>query len=285
MHDHGESLKEPFTGRPREPKKGRRGVSPTYQALIEAHRWKGKTVVDIGCGTGAGTVLLAKLGADAVGVDVDAEVLIQAKERAEEEGATGARFLCADVEMAEYAALAGAPRGIDGVLAHLCFSDEIAKRAGRALKPGGLFFIRAFEEEMWKESGPGSEFAYSEDDMKKVLVDAGFRINRLEVERRVQTFSSFPEFEASMLWDEHRRAQWEAGGRLERLRASFASGNRNLTEAFLVIEAQRIGEKAATRRPVRKVPKKSKKKAKRLAKKRKGGKKRKGAPRRSSRRS
>lgn len=237
-----------MVGRPREPMKGRRGVSPTFQSMVESHTWKGKSVVDIGCGTGAGAVLAAKLGADALGIDVDAEVLVQANERAEEEAADGARFMCADVEMADYADLAGAPGGVDGILAHLCFSDEIAKRAAKALKPGGLLFVRAFESQMWKESGPASDFAYTEAQMRKLLKAAGYKVNRLEVERRVQTFDSFSEFEKSMLWDEHRRAQWEEGGRLETLRKSFKKGNHDLTEAFLVVEAQRVQKAAAARR-------------------------------------
>ena len=260
-HEHGQNLRAGLAGRPREPKKGRRGVSPTFQAMVEAHPWNGKSVIDIGCGTGAGAVLVAKLGADAVGVDVDAQVLIQAHERAAEEGATGARFLCADVEMADYADLAGGP--LDGVLAHLCFSQEVAKRAAQALKPGGLFFIRAFETQMWKESGPTSEFSHSEAGMRKLLANAGFKVKQLKVERRVQTFASFPEFEKSMLWDEHRRAQWEEGGRLARLRKSFEKGNRSLTEAFLVVEAQRkatpkprAGKPAKRRTPTRRGAKK-----------------------------
>jgi hypothetical protein len=65
----------------------------------------------------------------------------------------------------------------------------------------------------------------------------------------VQTFDSFAAFEKSMLWDEHRRAQWEEGGRLGRLRASFAKGNRDLTESFLVVEAQRRAPPARSGRP------------------------------------
>ena len=47
-HDHGDPLRPTPLGRPREPKKGRRGVNPTFQAMIEAHDWKDKWVVDIG---------------------------------------------------------------------------------------------------------------------------------------------------------------------------------------------------------------------------------------------
>jgi SAM-dependent methyltransferase len=242
MHDHDHDAPHgasqgAMLRRPREPKRGRRGVSPTFQAFVEAHDWKGKSVVDLGCGTGAGTVMAAKLGASALGIDLDAEVLIAAKERAAEAKAHRARFLCADVEMADYADLAGGP--VDGVLAHLCFSDEIARRAGKALKPGGLFFIRAFESDMWKEAGSASDFAYSAEAMRKLLASAGFKVNKLKVERRVQTFDSFPHFEESMLWDAHRRAMWEESGRLETLRRGFKRGNRDLTEAFLLVEAVR----------------------------------------------
>jgi SAM-dependent methyltransferase len=226
-----------MAGRPREPKQGRRGVSPKFEALVRAHRWEGKRVLDIGCGTGAATVLAAKLGADAVGVDIDAAVLVEANERAKEERAAHARFLCADVEFVDFGQIAQAPGGLDGVLAHLCFSEEIAKRAAKALRPGGAFIVRSFHKDMWKEAGEDSPFSFSSTTLRALMKRLGLTVTHLEVERRTQEFDSFDVFVADFLWDEGRRAQWQEDGRLETMRKRFGEGKRTLSEAFLVFEA------------------------------------------------
>ncbi len=236
-----------MAGRPREPKKGRRGVSPKFEALVRAHSWKGKTVLDIGCGTGAATVLAARLGAQATGLDIDAAVLIEANARAKEERASTARFLCADVEAVDLARLAKAPGGVDGVLAHLCFSEEIAKRAAKALRPGGVLIVRSFHKDMWKEAGEDSPFSFSPSTMRALLKRLGLSVAHLEVERRRQEFGSFEAFVEDFLWDPGRRAQWQEDGRLETMRKRFKQGERTLSEAFLVFEATKPA--AASKKP------------------------------------
>jgi len=239
-HEHrSEKLKEAFAGRPREPHGGRRGVSPRFKARVEAHRWKGKKALDIGCGTGAGTLLLASLGADAVGMDIDAAILLEAAERAREDGTKNARFVCADAELADFEEVAMAPDGLDGVLAHLCFSKELARRAADALKPGGVLIVRSFHKDMWKEAGGGSPFAFTEPEMRQLLASLGLQVRHLEVERRTQTFESIEAFEEAMLWDAGRHAHWQEDGRLDTLRRAFARGEHSLTEAFLVVEARK----------------------------------------------
>jgi SAM-dependent methyltransferase len=244
VHSHG-------ADRPREPHHGRRGVSPRYKALIEAHDWKGRVAVDIGCGSGAGTLLLAGLGASATGIDIDPEVIALGASRAKEDGLTTAKFRCADVESSDWKKIAKAPDGLDGVVAHLCFSEAIARRAARSLKAGGVLIVRSFEKHMWKEAGDRSPFALSRGEMRELLGALGFTVSHLEVERRTQRFPSFAAFEAEFLDQPARRARWEEDGRLEALRRSFARGNRALTESFLVLEARRnpLSPKGRRRRP------------------------------------
>jgi SAM-dependent methyltransferase len=239
--------------RPPEPHRGHRGVSPAFKELLDRHDWKDKWVVDIGCGTGAATVLLAKRGAHAVGVDLDPGVLLDASERAHEEGVESARFVCADAEAVDYRALAGAPGSLDGVVAHLCFSDRIAKRAAAALGPGAVFMVRAFHQDQWKQAGFRSPFAMSVPAMRGLLRRVGFDVTRLEVERRSQRFESLEDFAEKFLSDPGRRAQWQDDGRLTKIAASFRRGNRTLSEAFLVVEA--------VRRPAPAEPKRARKRA------------------------
>lgn len=249
------ALRELGTARPKEPAHGRRGVSPRFKELVEAHDWKGKVVVDIGCGSGAGTVLAAVLGATAVGVDIDPLALMEASERALEEHADSARFVCADAELVDFRLLAGAPGGVDGVLAHLCFSDTIATKAAAALKPGGTLIVRCFHRDMWKEAGDPAPFAYSEAGVRRLLNSRGLEVLHLEVERRKQKFRSIEVFVEEFLADPARRARWQEDGRLATLRRAFAKGGRTLTEAFIVLEAVKSGARPRPRASAKKLRK------------------------------
>ena len=248
----GHDLRSHCADRPREPHGGRRGVSPRYKALVAGHDWSGKVAFDVGCGSGAGTLLLAGLGARAVGIDIDPEVIALAASRAEEDGLESAKFLCADAESRDWKRLAKAPGGLDGVTAHLCFSPEIAKRAAGALKPGGFLIVRSFEKRMWKEAGGSSPFALSPSELRALLRGLGLTLTHLEVERRTQRFPSFAAFESDFLEQPERRARWEEDGRLATLRQSFERGDRKLTESFLVFEARKRKPSAGSRRGGRK---------------------------------
>lgn len=228
---------ESYRLRPPEPHHGRRGVSPRFRALLEAHDWKGKRVLDIGCGTGAATVLLAKLGALATGIDIDPLPLMDAQGRAKQAG-INARFLCADAELADLQDLGGGPP-LGGVVAHLCFSKAIAKRAAKALAPGGVFIVRAFHRDMWKEAGGSPHAGYTPTGIRKLLRIEGFEVKCVEVERRTQRFKSFADFDAQFMSDAERRKQWEEDGRLARVKKHFERGNHELTEAFILFDARR----------------------------------------------
>lgn len=238
--------------RPPEPAGGRRGVSPGFQKVIERHQWKGRSAVDIGCGTGAATLLLSRLGANALGVDLDPEAVALAAERADAEGVSSARFVCADAEAVDYRALLSTEDAIDGVVAHLCFSDRIAKRAAQSLRPGGVFIVRSFHKDMWKEVGFDAPFAFSVAQMRALLGRLGFKVTALNVERRTQRFDSLEDFMEKFLSDPARRAHWQEDGRLRRMKAIFDRGGHSLSEAFLLVEAVKQPPRAPVRRPAKK---------------------------------
>jgi demethylmenaquinone methyltransferase/2-methoxy-6-polyprenyl-1,4-benzoquinol methylase len=106
---------------------------------------KGQKVLDIGCGTGALTLKAAQRGAQAKGIDINAQMLEVAKEKAEQSGLElmtefqekGVSELD-KVEQASY----------DAVTSGLCFSelseDEIRyalRQIKRILKKDGLLLI------------------------------------------------------------------------------------------------------------------------------------------------
>lgn len=63
---------------------------------------KGKRVLDIGCGDGHNSVLLAKLGAQVTGIDISPKSIALAQKRAEINGLNDSvRFICSPLEEAE----------------------------------------------------------------------------------------------------------------------------------------------------------------------------------------
>src|SRR3954469_21622794 len=101
----------------------------------------GKRIVDVGCGEGIDTVLLAKLGAaEVVGVDLSPGAIALAEERARLNGvADRVRFVCAPVETA-----AIEPRSFDvvwcnAILHHLTDNlDPVMARIASWCRAGGI---------------------------------------------------------------------------------------------------------------------------------------------------
>lgn len=120
----------------------RRRFVPEYRFRI-ARRLEGKRVIDVGCGTGENSVLLAKLGARVTGVDVSAKAIRIAEQRAEANGvADRAEFLCAPVERAPVPAGAFDIVWCDAFLHHVL--DELSgvlSQFRRWCAPGGEAII------------------------------------------------------------------------------------------------------------------------------------------------
>src|SRR5262249_44788827 len=151
------------------------------------------------------TLALAPSAGYAIGLDRDARALDEARTRAAAAGIANVEFHEADVERDEYAGWAP-----DLVTAHLCASDAIVERAGRALRPGAALGIVAFQVDRWRETGKVSRFAYDEPRMEAILRRSGFEPVSIEVERDVRQFASVEEALAAAVGLEER---WRADGR------------------------------------------------------------------------
>jgi ubiquinone/menaquinone biosynthesis C-methylase UbiE len=120
------------------------GVGRAYDRLA-AHVKDGQRVLDVGCGTGALALRMARRGARVKGIDLSAEMLELADQRVREAGLEG-RVSLAEMGVAE---LDGEPRGsYDVVTSGLCLSelsdDEVVyalRQARRVLVPGGLLLV------------------------------------------------------------------------------------------------------------------------------------------------
>ena len=207
------------------------GLSPVFWRLLEAEPLAGLRALDVGTGTGRLALALARRCRAVVGVDRDPSLVARAREHAAAAGLANAEFVVADAEAIEYAAFEP-----DLIGAHLCMSDAIVERAGRALRPRSAFAFVAFHVDQWRETGRPSRFAYDEERLRRLLGRAGFAVEHLEVEREVRTFRSLEEGLAAAVGLEER---WRADGRWVRYIAFLEKGGRTLTRSHLIVKARR----------------------------------------------
>lgn|SRR5574337_202429 len=206
-------------------------INPKFLALLDAEDLKDKAVLDVGCGAGRLTLLLALGSRRAIGVDRDAAAIAEAHRRAATARVENVEFHVADAEAVEYDRF-----GPQLVAAHLCMSDAIIERAGRALAPGECLAFVAFHRDQWRETGVPSRFAYDEERLASVLRANGFAPEHLAVDRRVTSFGSAEEGLAAV---SGLREKWRASGRWQRYVEFLERGGRTLTQSRLIVKARR----------------------------------------------
>ena len=207
-------------------------LSPRFLALLAAEGLEALRVLDVGCGTGRLTLWLAPRVKHVSGLDRDPAAIQEARRLAGAMRLSNVEFHEADVEREEYECWRP-----DLVTAHLCASDAIIERAGRALAPGQCLAMVAIHVEQWKETGRVSRFAYDEARMERTLRFHGFAPEAVEVEREVARFASV---EAGLAAAVGLEDTWRADGRWFRYIAFLEEGGRTLTRAHLIVKARRL---------------------------------------------
>ncbi len=206
-------------------------ISPRFLALLDEEDLKDRVVLDVGCGTGQLTLLLALHARRAIGIDRNEAVIAEACQRATAAGLGNVEFRVADAEVVEYHEF-----GPQMVVAHLCMSDAIIERAGRVLAPGECLAFVAFHADQWRETGVPSRFAYAEARLESVLRANGFVAEQFGVDRQVTHFGSAEEGLAAV---SGLREKWQVNGRWERYVEFLTGGGRTLTRSHLVVKARR----------------------------------------------
>ncbi len=132
----------------------RNGVDPTY--------FQGKSVVDIGCGSGRFTLAFAELGAEqAVGVDLGRDGLAIGRTTARTQGRRNVRFVAATALQLPFADGAFDFAYCKGVLHHTGNLRQGLDELHRVVRPGGKAFLYLY--------GSGGLFWYSRRRMRDVM--------------------------------------------------------------------------------------------------------------------
>jgi len=114
-----------------------------YDEILKREGVKPRTAVDLACGTGSVTALLAKKGIRVLGVDMSEEMLTVASQKTADIRPMP-RFVCQRLEKLHL------PRGVDLAVCALDSLDyitdpadcaEAIRRVYRALNPGGIFIF------------------------------------------------------------------------------------------------------------------------------------------------
>lgn len=137
-----------------------------YREILEDEGLRPRTAVDLACGTGSVSVLLAKQGLRVIGVDMSEEMLTVAQQKAD--GLKNPpRFVCQKLQNLTL------PRGVDLAVCALDSLDYITDpedcaeaicRVYRALNPGGIFIFDVNTPEKLR-SMDGQVFLDEDDDV------------------------------------------------------------------------------------------------------------------------
>ena len=150
---------------------------PAFLALADAGLLHGR-VLDVGCGTGEHTLMAARLGLEATGIDLATNALDRAAKKAEERGLM-ARFLYHDARH-----LADLGERFDVVLDSLVFHgfrgeerSAYLESLHTAVKPGGRYFMLGFRDE--PPTPPGRVHRLTPEEIRTAFAD-GWRVDAIE---------------------------------------------------------------------------------------------------------
>ena len=143
-----------------------KAVVDFYRVLLDREGLQPRTAVDLACGTGSVTVLLAQMGLEVTGVDMSQDMLCVADQKAAELK-NRPRFICQRLERLLL------PRGVDLAVCALDSLDyitdpaacrEAIRRVFKALNPGGCFIFDVNTPEKLRAMD-GEVFLDEDDDV------------------------------------------------------------------------------------------------------------------------
>lgn len=186
-------------------------VEPHIPAFAEFDRWRGKRVLEVGCGIGTDTINFGRAGADVTAVDLSPESLRIATQRAEVMGvADRIRFVRANAEELG-GALAGERFDLVysfGVVHHTPHPERALREIRQLVAPGGTLKLMVYHRRSWKvfwilaiqergrfwnaeqriashaeaQIGCPVAFTYTRREARELVESSGFRVRQLAVD-------------------------------------------------------------------------------------------------------
>ena len=186
-------------------------VEPHIPAFADFPRWRGKRVLEVGCGIGTDSINFARAGAELTAVDLSGESLRLAERRADVMGvADRIRFAQANAE--ELASLLAGER-FDlvysfGVIHHTPHPEQALAEMRTLAVPGGTIKLMVYHRHSWKvfwiltthergrfwraeeliakhaeaQTGCPVAFTYTRREARELIDRAGFRVRELSVD-------------------------------------------------------------------------------------------------------
>jgi len=116
--------------------------------LIHFDEWKGKDVLDVGCGAGVEVVRFAKAGARVTGVDIAESAITLARANATQQGVE-TRLEVADGEHLPFPDASFDLVFAHGVVQYTGNDTAMVAEIHRVLRPGGLAIFQAYNRNSW----------------------------------------------------------------------------------------------------------------------------------------
>ena len=127
-------------------------VEPHIPGFAQFERWKGKKVLEVGCGLGTDAVNFARAGADYTGIELSDASLELARKRFAIFGLKGNLLSC----NAEELAAVFAPDSFDlvysfGVIHHTPNQRGVIENIRKVIRPDGEFRMMLYAKNSWKD--------------------------------------------------------------------------------------------------------------------------------------
>ena len=156
-----------------------------FEKLFKTHDTKVESILDLACGTGTLTFILAERGYEVIGVDASSEMLSQAACKTCPEGAIPPLFLCQEMEELDlYGTVDAAVSSLDSISYLDGFEalDATLSRLRFFIRPGGLFVfdvntehkVRTIDGECFMREGEDDvciwRAAYDEEEKRCLMM-------------------------------------------------------------------------------------------------------------------